>query len=252
MVWYATDYVESTNSSSQALDARLIDNEGPGAGPSFGALKFLRVGAQRLARSKSEGQFLLVSMAESGTTCQIEAAAELTFLPYVPGVHEQLIHKCARCQQIPQMMGWCPMTLMDVSLITNFYNQRALEALYSEGAHDPAVDFPNAIYLDAVDAGGLIRTGTQLINPLPLTEGGGAAGPTKHATDGFAYTATLVGANIRRLCRRQSPSPSACSSLLAAVEAARAQHPVRLWDDPEHGRLADWPPLPTRVESLLV
>eukprot|EP00913_Durusdinium_trenchii_P009220 g8667.t1 len=37
---------------------------------------------------------------------------------------------------------------------------------YVEGAADLDVDFPNAIYLDAMDLGGLIRTGTATINPL--------------------------------------------------------------------------------------
>ena len=49
------------------------------------------------------------------------------------------------------MTGWCPTTLMDSSLINNYYNQRALDAAYTEGETNPAVDFPNAIYIVSVN-----------------------------------------------------------------------------------------------------
>ena len=57
---------------------------------------------------------------------------------------------------------WCPLTLMDCSLLANYYNQQVLEQAYN----DPAFTLPNAIYIDAVDVEGGIRTGTELIHPL--------------------------------------------------------------------------------------
>ena len=51
--------------------------------------------------------------------------------------------------------------------VDTYYNQRVLEDAYN----DPVADFPNAIYIDAVDLGGAIRTGTHLINPLTKVSG---------------------------------------------------------------------------------
>ena len=126
-------------------------------------------------------------------------------------------------------MTSCPLALMDWSLLMNYYNQRVLDLAYSEGATNPNTDFPNAIYLDAVDTSGLIRTGTSKINPL-LQE---------HLTDGYAYAATLIAANVRRLCRGRSD----CFNLQKSIEDERAQYPLSLWDDPKHGRLLSWPSL---------
>ena len=56
-VWYAADFVESTNSSKFALDAMKLDNIGPGDGASFGSLPFLRNGAAKLARDKAADRF---------------------------------------------------------------------------------------------------------------------------------------------------------------------------------------------------
>lgn len=51
-------------------------------------------------------------------------------------------------------MTWCPLHLQDVSQLTNYYNQFILDT-----ASNKSYAFPNAIYLDAVATGGLIRTG---------------------------------------------------------------------------------------------
>lgn len=179
-----------------------------------------------------------MSLAGSAPSCQIGPAALINFLP---GNHAKEIEECAKCFKIPNMTGWCPGTLMDSSLINNYYNQRALDAAYNEGASNPAVDFPNAIYIDTVDVGGTIRTGTQRLNPL----GKDTDKPTIHNTTGYAYSATVVGATVRRLCRRGGPSVAAsCAGLDASINASRALHPLTLWADDEHGRSPTWPPLP--------
>ena len=125
------------------------------------------------------------------------------------------------------MSGWCPVTLMDCSLLAAYYNQVALDAAYNR----PGSDFPTAIYLDAVDLGGTIRTGTELINPLQ--DRGGAL--TAHNATRYAYVATLIGATVKRLCKG-APGSTDCTSLLATLEAERAKYPLTLWDDAEHGR----------------
>lgn len=267
VIWYAADYAQSTNSSELAMDARLVDNRLPGPGPAFDALTLFRNGSAARAASKAKNHFMLVSLAASAPTKQIENAAKLTFLPLLPRSRESLEQECAASLGIPGITRWCPMHLLDLSQLHNYYNQLILDATYNEGATNAAVDFPNAIYIDAVDVGGRIRTGTQLLNPssqdatseLPDGIGAGASG--------FAYSATLVAATLRRLCRRlaggaavtgtTTAAAEGCSAMMRGAQAARQLAPVLLWNDTAHGRWTNWPPLPpprevTPREQLMV
>ena len=228
LLWFATDYEESTRSSDQAVNAMAIDNELMNVHYGVGNMEFLRKAGAKLAETRKENRFLLMSMAARQPRVAVEDAAKITFLPDVFRSHEKYKKECAESAKIPNMTS-CPMALMDWSLLMNYYNQRVLDLAYSEGATNLNTDFPNAIYLDAVDVSGLIRTGTSKINPL-LQE---------HATDGYAYAATLIAANVRRLCRGRND----CLSLQKSIEDERAQHPLSLWDDPNHGRLMSWPSL---------
>ena len=69
-----------------------------------------------------------MSLAGSAPSCQIGPAAIIKFLP---GSHAKEVEECAKCFKIPNMTAWCPTTLMDSSLINNYYNQRALDAVSS-------------------------------------------------------------------------------------------------------------------------
>ena len=246
VVWYAADWAEFTNSSSRAQPSGLVDNNLPGAGAATGALGLFRRGAAQRASDKAANRYFLASLAASGPTCQVEAAALYKFLPID---RKGDVARCAKCLAVPGVDSWCPLTLMDYGLFNNYYNQRVLDAAWLEGARDAAVDFPNAIYIDAVDAGGRIRTGTARIRPLDARGGArggaGAAAGAAHLTTGYAYAATLIGANVRRLCRAAAAPRGACAGLLAAVDAARAEAPLLLWNDTDFGRLATgWPALP--------
>lgn len=255
VLWYAGDWAEFTNSSPLALDSRLyLNNELPDAGPNYAALDLFRRGAAENAKMKAADQFKQVSIAAGPSVAYIEDVAKLTFLPDLFGSHKRYVAECVRELEIPQMGGWCPMRLMDLSTIWNFYNQRTLEAAYTEGATNLDVDFPQTVYLDAIDVGGLIRTGTALINPLGVEEGAElAADSDEHATDGYAFAATLFGANVRRLCRMQPSDQAECARLLDMAEAARARNPLKTWNDPVHGRLSNWPaPHPPTEQSVLV
>ena len=243
VVWYAADWAGFTNSSSRALPSALVDNQLPGAGDATGALGLFRRGAAVRASDKAANRYFLASLAASAPTCQVEAAALYKFLPID---RKGDVARCAKCLAVPGVNSWCPLTLMDLALFNNFYNQRMLEAAWLEGARNMAVDFPNAIYIDAVDVGGRIRTGTTRIDPLEARGGDGDA----HLTTGYAYAATLVGANVRRLCRAAAAPLDACASLLAAVDAARAEAPLLLWNDTDFGRLdTGWPALPPEPPS---
>ena len=231
LVWYAADWAEFTGSSARAIDNAQIDNQLPGASWSPGgqadlARTFASATATRAA-DKAANRFFLVSLADSPPGSVVEEAAELRFLPFFdPKGHTET---CAKQFPSLNMSGWCPVTLMDCSLLAAYYNQVALDAAYNR----PDSDFPTAIYLDAVDIGGTIRTGTELINPLQ--DRGGAL--TAHNTTRYAYVATLIGATVKRLCKATSGSAD-CAALLATVEAERAKHPLTLWEDAEHGRSA--------------
>ncbi|CAK9109271.1 unnamed protein product [Durusdinium trenchii] len=122
LVWLATDYVESTESSPLAVDAKSIDNQLVNSG--HGRLDSTAGGPKR-RDSSAQNRFLLMSMAA--------------------GVAKEAIEECAATSGVPNMT-FCPKKVIDMA--------------YVEGAADLDVDFPNAIYLDAMDLGGLIRTGT--------------------------------------------------------------------------------------------
>uniref|UniRef100_A0A7S1FDN4 Phosphatidylinositol-specific phospholipase C X domain-containing protein n=1 Tax=Noctiluca scintillans TaxID=2966 RepID=A0A7S1FDN4_NOCSC len=248
VVWYAADFVESTNSSKFALDAMKLDNIGPGDGASLGSLRLLRTGAATLARDKAADRFFIMSLSPNGPWCQQESAALLTYLPLR---RKDIVDRCVKCLGIPGM-EWCPVTLQDMGQLSNYYNQIVLDTLYNEGETNEAVGFPNAIYIDDVDTGGLIRTGVSRLNPLGPPPADGllhpqSQVPSEHQEAGFAFSATMVGATVRRLCRRllTRDEESICGNATQAVNAARQVAPVRRWDDVVHGRRADWPPVPS-------
>ena len=59
---------------------------------------------------------------------------------------------------------WCPATLIESSQIINYYNQIVLaDAIKGNWT------LPNAIYLDALDVGGVIRTGAKALSTPPST-----------------------------------------------------------------------------------
>lgn len=105
---------------------------------------------------------------------------------------------------------------------------------------------PNAIYLDAVDRGGLVRTGTELF-PEPGT--GGNPPPSTHKTTGYAYVDTVLYYNVREACKSAAANDAACDSLLALLASRRKMNPYQRWDNPAAGRLSTFPPLPLPLSS---
>ena len=165
-------------------------------------------------------------------------SALLTFFPTFDPASN--IKSCATSFNIPGMDAWCPMYLQAVSQLTNYYNQIALEAAIQQD-----LGLPNAIYLDAVDVGGLIRTGVELF-PTPLWPVNGSSGHppvSQHNTTGYAYVDTLLYWSVRQACKAgsEAPPPAQCTAALALLEQRRAAHPLLTWNDPTHGRLVAWP-----------
>ena len=67
---------------------------------------------------------------------------------------------------------------------------------------------------------------------------------TPHATQAYAYAATVIGSIYNRLCGRSGEAPAvtaACHAGLAEVKRLRAASPLARWDDPKHGRVAEPP-----------
>ena len=60
------------------------------------------------ASDKSKNRFYLVSMANGGQ--QVGEAAEMK---YVPLAKAAATKACAKIYGVPNMSGWCPLTLMD-------------------------------------------------------------------------------------------------------------------------------------------
>lgn len=192
--------------------------------------------------------------------------ALITFVPEIDKLKNE--QACAASYGIPNMTTWCPSYLQASSQLFNYYTQvgsrmglcssmplvvspRELNWLVPlqvslETATQYNFTMPNAIYLDAVDYGGLIRTGTELF-PTPGTTGDPP--PSTHNTTGYAYVDTLLYFNVRRACDVGAAPSSSCTTLLSALADRRARNPYLRWDNSPHGRCADWPPLPYPIHS---
>ena len=281
LVIYASDYARFTRNSTRAIDACLIDNQlGDSVSDentTFPTLwsRFEQANAIKQA-DKRENRLYLQSMAAGAPEEQIVAAALLHYAP-AAAARDNVSQHCAQLFSLPGLTEWCPPTLMDVSLMTNYYNQRILDAAITHG-----LDLPNAIYIDAVDVAGTIRTGTQLVPTVRLQGGAGGkeegeqhgTGAGEHKTTAFAYVDTIALYNLQRACgarttttttttTHHAPSarnaasltlgrglggvagdvslPEVCTSLPPIIEKQRAQHPLVQWDERQRGRVAGWP-----------
>jgi hypothetical protein len=229
-----------SSSSPYALDGCTIDNvliQNLDSVPDMMAQMSLTFAAAANIRAadKAKGSLFLTSLSGSGPGDQLLFSFLLTFLPIdADGVRA----KCASEYGIANFT-WCPMTLLDEGLLTNFYNQAAMEAAVTTAGFD----MPGAIYLDAMDVNGTIRTGTALFGPM--FPGYNQTAP--HASTRYAYTATMLFATANRLCVSTGPyaalhtDPVACKSVTAALAALRAEYPLTRWEDASTGRHVNWP-----------
>ena len=96
---------------------------------------------------------------------------------------------CAKYLNLPNVTNYCTTTLQALSQLSNYYNQMSLET-----AHVKGYEFPNAIYIGAIDFNGTIRTGTNVFRSDGF-QGGNGHGATK-----YAYVSTVLLGNLRRVC----------------------------------------------------
>jgi hypothetical protein len=233
VIVFAADYAEFTASSPYALDSCVhIDNR---LGSSVAnephamvyELDMFEHGAAYKAADKLQSKFLLMSMAAGAPNQQMLSSFFMTFFDYNDTA---LRAKCAASFNLPNVTRWCPGHLQSISQLTNFYGQRALET-----AHVKQWDFPNAIYLDAVDVNGTIRTSAQLFDSSSTSD------DSATAIRRYAYADTLIHYNVRRICAQLPKTPAMCGALLKQLEARRARYPLAAWQDETTGRLANYP-----------
>lgn len=244
VVMFVADYENMTKSSPKAYDSCFVDNRlGGGDANNVNAALHESVaefkGAkEHKAQDKAQNKFYLYSMASSATTKAIEYAALVHYL------HDSSARKdCAAALNIPGVDQFCPVTLQSQSQMVNYYGQHALEI-----AHESGYEFPNAIYIDAVDKDGTIRTGTDVFGSV-LDDDGNA--PLHDATK-YAYVATLLASNLRRVCnmtktpKLETVNPSMhndCEMLYSRIDSYRRAYPFSRWNDTSAGRRSDWPQL---------
>jgi len=258
LITFASDYEEFTGSSPWALDGASIQNfvKGDGVFHELSTMeahmKYLANAAMNNEDVMNQGGFSLMGMNTEGTSWQIKASAKHRFLHWLKIKQEgieldvdfvELFSSCSSHIKIPGVSKhWCPETLLDISQLSSFYNQIAIESASRMIEQDiPGFGFPNAFYLDGLDFDGTIRTGTQLLN------GSERSAPTaSHKTSRYAYVDTILTYNIRKACTSDprgfaTETRWTCYSLAEAVSKRKAKYPLEVWEQPAYGRHADWP-----------
>jgi len=177
-VVYAADHAEFTASDSRAYDAcTALFNELPSRGRNVDAMPelltnirdvFVRAPSER-ALHKAADQLYLVSLAGDSPPKVMSRALIIDYLPnLVPIGQRAAARACASALHIPGYPTnstadvWCPSTLLDVEQLRNYYFQAVLEDTAAGDPESlPLLQPPGAIYLDALDVHGTIRTGAQ-------------------------------------------------------------------------------------------
>ena len=124
--------------------------------------------------------------------------------------------QCAEAIGVPDMT-WCPDSLMEFSRLFNYYAQALFEI------DSPDADLPHAFYVDALAAGGLIKTDRR-----------------SRSDQGYALVDRILARTVRRLC---DGNPNCAAPIAALSERANKRGPFRNWEDPKHGRVTGWPGL---------
>jgi hypothetical protein len=261
LVIYVSDYVEMTNSSSYALDACIMSNtHGPSVDDEPDALiyeenTFANATVTRASLKASQSLFL-VSLSTSVPYEQMWYAFKIKYLPH----NQSDIEACADVFHIPNLT-WCPPSLLDISNLENYYKQISLEETIvkvlddvfprglpetkAEAGHKPKLTttwgYPGAIYLNAVDVDGTIRTGTRVLWGENRNED-----DVEHQVTSYAYASSLILYNVIRGCydeefHTSTATAAGCLTMIQVLMQQREEHPYTRWDDISTGRHADWP-----------
>lgn len=240
----AADWAEFTNSSSNALDScrtitnmlgPSVDNEIAAKEWETGLFSSFAPSSVTRQKAKAEQRFLLMSLATGVPGAQMTLAA---VIKYLPGHSHELSEKCAAAFNIPGF-AYCPETLLDIASLENYYKQLTLEDVVQHSVLQlPASQgnttwgFPNAIYINAIDFDGTIRTGTQVL------WGKNRSSDASHAVSAYAYADSIVLYNVFLACA--GSKSQACEDLQESLMLRRSRHPKLLWDDEVFGRKTNW------------
>jgi hypothetical protein len=232
LVPFVGDYVEFTDSSVHAVDGLLMDNNlGSSVDNEESAyaseLSMFNDMENLRNIDKSQGKLFLRSMATSSPSAQVEALAYMKFDPFADS--DEQTKACVESMNNPSL-AYCPETLMDIAQMAVYYKQITLDQAYNDGKM-----FPNAIYIDALDYDGTLRTGTTL--PWGVEKGDDV---TEHKMTRYAYADTLVGYNVKLACKGREADAD-CVRLTKLIDERRAKYPLVRWDDAKYGRSSSWP-----------
>eukprot|EP01006_Ploeotia_vitrea_P058068 TRINITY_DN68733_c0_g1_i1.p1 TRINITY_DN68733_c0_g1~~TRINITY_DN68733_c0_g1_i1.p1 ORF type:complete len:479 (+),score=21.77 TRINITY_DN68733_c0_g1_i1:25-1461(+) len=241
VIIYAADYVKFTASSPYALDScgnfSGIDNQlHGGTGPgNFNSQLNGYANAEKIKQKDQHRNWLyLESTAEGAPKFEIKDAALIEYFPFID--KKKHIEHCAKGFNIPGLTNWCPKILLELSQLCEYYNQRTLEKAYQQvKAGNYSWGLPNAIYTDAVDVNGTVRTGLKIV-----TAEGEETSKNSHDLTRYAYVDTVLAVNVLLACQGHEGSAQ-CSSLIKLLDARRAVYPLTLWEQPERGRHVVWP-----------
>jgi len=247
VVTWASDYKEFTNWSPFALNAARIQNRfdaGKGVFSEDKTLQkhitYFRSARTNNAAARILGHFSLLAMNSQAQNWQVLVSAKKRFL----GWSHDLLHTCSSHLDMPDAPDWCPDVLLDIAQLASYYNQHVFEFALSSNdtarafgeKEEQRIAFPNAIYLDALDFDGTVRTGSQLLN------GADRGGPDEDDSK-YAYVDTVLMYNVQQLCSggKSEGSSAECQSLANLFQERRQRYPFRLWEDTDRARYADWP-----------
>jgi len=238
MIVYAADHAEFTGGDSLAFDAcESLGNDLhggdlddlPSAVTSWDDVFKAAPAAQ--IDSLSKNRLNLVSFAGSPPSKQLEDAA---IIKYDLGIDREATKKdCASIFNIPNMTDWCPTSLLDCEQLRSYYLQFAMD----KAVNDDQAGFPGAIYLDAVDLQGTIRTGTTLLSQQV------GQSPDADNTQRFGYVDSLLLYNVRKSCSSltQAQQQADCAAFEKMLVSRRNQNPAQKLNNPSQGRHSAWP-----------
>lgn len=247
IVTFAADYLEFTGSSNSAIDAASIQNRYDSGEGAFDEsvtlqnhLEYFSKASTNNAAVHARGGFTLLGMNTQGDTWQIVAGAKRRFLHW----YIDLFHECSSHIRMPDAPHWCPETLLDIAQLSSYYNQITFEHAFVNLNGQGATEFPNALYLDALDVDGTLRTGPYLLN--------GAKRGGDHATKEvkYAYVDTILAYNAKVVCRASSNATSECDQLKVLLDQRRKKYPLRLWSELSFARHKDWPTVEKATVSI--
>ena len=154
----------------------------------------------------------------------------------LPFFQSENIRDCSAMFHTPLLTKFCPLGLVDIAQLANYYRQ----AVYDE-AIENGWGLPHVLTTNAMDVDGTVRTGVQ---PMLIYDADKYPAPADgaHNTTRYAYSASILTVTVRTACAETAKGHSLCPVLLKQLSTMRAQYPRQMWTDAVYGRLLAVPP----------